>query len=324
MLTAYTKGGAADPFSPGGENHSTSGALWIDLMNPTADEIRAAEMALGIELPSRQEAEEIETSSRLYADRKTLVMIATVMVRTTSPQPAMTPITFAFQKDRLVTMRFDDPTPFATFPRKLRKSPVNYDTAQKMLLGIIDEIIDRAADVLETVGVDLNRISDIVFSEHAASGPRKGVDLNAILTRLGHNGLRAANTRESMVSLTRLLAFFPEAGRVCNGEVLEEHWRAVGQDITSLTDHATFLSNKVNFFLDATLGRINSEQNMIIKLFSVLAVVFLPPTLIASIYGMNFQHMPELRWLAGYPLSLILMLAAAIVPYWLFKRKGWL
>jgi magnesium transporter len=236
----------------------------------------------------------------------------------------MTPVTFAFQKERLVTMRFDDPTPFATFPRKLRKSPEHYDTAQKMLLGILDEIIDRAADVLETVGGDLTRISDIVFSEPAASGRRRGTDLNAILTRLGQNGLRAANTRESMVSLARLLAFFPEAGRVCHGEVLEEHWRAVGQDIASLTDHATFLSNKVNFFLDATLGRINSEQNTIIKLFSVLAVVFLPPTLIASIYGMNFQNMPELRWVLGYPMSLILMLAAAVVPYWLFKRKGWL
>ncbi len=323
MLTAYTKGGSADPFSPAGEA-APGAALWIDLVNPTAEEIRSAEMALGIELPSRQEAEEIETSSRLYAEKGTLVMIATVMVRTTSPQPSMTPITFAFQKDRLVTMRFDDPTPFSTFPRKLRKTPENYDTAQKMLLGILDEIIDRAADVLEAVGADLNRISDIVFSEHVSGGGRKRDNLNAILTRLGHNGLRAANTRESMVSLTRLLAFFPEAGRVCNGEVLEEHWRAVGQDITSLTDHATFLSNKVNFFLDATLGRINSEQNTIIKLFSVLAVVFLPPTLIASVYGMNFQHMPELKWVSGYPLSLILMLAAAIVPYFVFKRKGWL
>ena len=323
MLTAYAKGGTADPFIPPGDT-ALGLALWIDLFNPTAEEIKSAEMVLGIELPSRQEAEEIETSSRLYADKGSLVMIATVMVRTTSPQPAMTPITFIFQKDRLVTMRFDDPTPFATFPRKLRKTAEHYDTAQKMLLGILDEIIDRAADVLETVGVDLTRISDIVFSEHTTGVGRNRTDLNAILTRLGQNGLRAANTRESMVSLARLLAFFPEAHRVCNGEILEEHWRAVGLDIASLTDHATFLSNKVNFFLDATLGRINSEQNTIIKLFSVLAVVFLPPTLIASVYGMNFQHMPELRWAAGYPVSLIVMLAAAIVPYFLFKRKGWL
>ena len=323
MLTAYAKGGSTDPFAASGDA-PLSTALWIDLFNPTVEEIRAAESILGIELPSRQEAEEIETSSRLYADKGTLVMIATVLVRTSSPQPSMTPITFAFQKERLVTMRFDDPTPFTTFPKRLRKSTEPYDTAQRMLMGILDEIIDRAADMLETVGADLNRISDIVFSEAAAGPGRKGTDLNAILTRLGQNGLRAANTRESMVSLTRLIAFFPEAGRVCNGEVLEEHWKGVGADIASLTDHATFLSNKVNFFLDATLGRINSEQNSIIKIFSVLAVVFLPPTMIASIYGMNFEHMPELKWVSGYPMSLLVMLAAAVIPYYLFKRKGWL
>jgi len=324
LLTAYPRPGATIPRVTE-EADGLKSALWIDLVNPTPEEIRAVESALGIELPTRQDAEEIEISSRLYAENRTLFMIVTVGVGADTLHPTTTPVTFAYQREHLVTVRFAEPIPFATFSRKLRKSPLSYPTAQKVLLGIMDEIIDRVADVLEGVANDLNRVSDLVFSL-AGGGPKRHarVDFTEVLARVGLNGLRAANSRESLVSLSRVLPFFSEACPASNGEPLDDHWQSVGKDIVSLTDHATFISSKVNFFLDATLGRINIEQNTIIKLFSVLAVVFLPPTLIASIYGMNFERMPELRWVAGYPLSVLLMVVAAILPYLLFKRKGWL
>jgi magnesium transporter len=300
------------------------GVQWIDLMTPTADEKRVAEAWLGVELPSRQEAEEIEVSSRLYVEKNTLFMIVTVMLDADSPNPTTTPVTFAFQHRRLVTMRFAEPKPFVTFPRRLKRAPSSYPSAQRLLLGLLDEIIDRVADVLEGVGSDLTQVSRLVFSAPTIANTRRAeVDFTEILARIGHNGLRAANARESLVSLGRVVPFFAEAVSSHAGEPLDDHWPAVAKDVASLTDHATFLSNKVNFFLDATLGRINIEQNTIIKLFSVLAVVFLPPTLIASIYGMNFVHMPELGWKIGYPLSLGLMALVAIFPYLVFKRRGW-
>jgi magnesium transporter len=165
----------------------------------------------------------------------------------------------------------------------------------------------------------------VVFARQTEqTGRRPPVDYTAVLTRIGHNGELAANARESLVSLARLVTFFVETCPTLSGEPLDEHWRTVSNDVAALTDHTTFLSNKVNFFLDATLGLVNIEQNTIIKTFSVLAVIFLPPTLIASIYGMNFDILPELRWVLGYPFSLVLMLLSALLPYAFFKRKGWL
>ncbi len=193
------------------------------------------------------------------------------------------------------------------------------------MLGIVDEIVDRIADILETVGGSLNAISAIVFPELTPGQTRRdGTDYTRILTRIGNDGELAASARESLVSIVRLLAFLGETHPVLGGEPAEEHWKTIRRDVTALADHASFLSNKVNFFLDATMGRISIEQNTIIKLFSVLAVVFLPPTLIASIYGMNFTHMPELGKTWGYPLSIVLMIISAILPYAIIKKKGWL
>jgi len=326
MLTAFSASGiqSVNPASASCPS-SLQGAIWIDLLDPSPEETRAVETALGIELPTRKEVQEIEVSSRLYVENQTVFMTATVMVQADMLHPETTPVTFAYQPQRLVTLRFAEPTPFTTFPPKFQRTPEAFATAQKVFMGLVDEIIDRVADILESIGSDLNAVSRVLFAEASPQPVKKpSVDYTAVLTRIGHNGERAANARETLVSISRLLAFFAEARPGLVGEPLDEHWRTVSKDVSALSDHATFLSNKVNFFLDATLGRINIEQNTIIKLFSVLAVVFLPPTLIASIYGMNFEYMPEIRSVLGYPFSLLLMLLSAILPYVFFKRKGWL
>ena len=182
------------------------------------------------------------------------------------------------------------------------------------------------ADALERVAVEVDQISREIFRKRPDSGvAAKSRDLEGMIEQIGRNGDLLTKLRESLVSTHRLLTYHPSAG-VDDKPSKETRARVKVQyrDIVGLMDQAAFLSNKINFLLDATLGLINLQQNQIIKIFSVAAVVFLPPTLIASIYGMNFDYMPELKWFAGYPSALFLMVLSAVVPYWFFKQRGWL
>lgn len=303
--------------------------LWIDLLDPAPEEIKAVETREQLSLPTRNEAQEIEISSRLYIENRTLFMTATIMVRAADPNPATTTVTFVYRPGRLLTLRFDDPAPFRGFGARYERSPEAFPTAQKVFLGLFDDIVDRIADILEFVAADLGNLSTTIF---AGESREPGlINYNDLLRRIGQNAARTTNARESLVSLRRVHGFFTETCGNLSAEQVDEHWRITGKDVIALADHANFVSSKVTFILDATLGLINSEQNTInsqqnkiIKLFSVLAVVLLPPTLVASIYGMNFHHMPELRWRWGYPLALVLMLTSAVVPYLIFKFKRWL
>ncbi len=307
----------------------TPDILWIDLLEPSPEEIRAVEALEQLSLPTRNEAQEIEISSRLYIENRTLFMTATIMVRATDANPATSPVTFVYRPGRLITLRYDDAAPFKVFAARYERNPEAFATAQTLFLGLFDEIVDRIADILELVAADLSSLSATIFTgEHREPGT---VNYNDLLRRIGQNAARTTNARESLVSLRRVHGFFTETCGNLSAEQVDEHWRITGKDVIALADHANFVSSKVTFILDATLGLINSEQNTInsqqnkiIKLFSVLAVVLLPPTLIASIYGMNFHHMPELRWPWGYPLALGLMLLSAVVPYLIFKYKRWL
>jgi len=183
------------------------------------------------------------------------------------------------------------------------------------LLGLFELKVDRLADLLEQLHIELEGLSGRVF--HA--GER---DFEDLLTLLAATQDRNDKTRLSLMDKQRALSFLLR-GRTCAEEYLPL-LREILRDIRSLSEHSTFLFEKVQFLMDATTGRVNIEQNKIIKIFSIAAVVFLPPTLVASIYGMNFHFMPELSWPFGYPLAIILMVAAGIAPYWYFKHKDWL
>ncbi len=329
MIKLYTKKAVRSVTVADLPAENWNDVLWIDLLDPTAAEIEAIESREALWLPTRNEAQEIEVSSRLYIESQALFMTATIMVRAAKPDPTTTPVTFAYRPNRLITLRFEDPMPFKAFALRFERTGESFPTAQKVFLGLFDEVVDRVADILEFVAADLNDLSSIIFlGESREPGT---IDYNALLRRIGQNAARTANARESLVSLQRVHGFFTETCGNLSPEQVDEHWRITGKDITALADHANFVSSKVTFILDATLGlinsdqnTINSQQNKIIKLFSVLAVVLLPPTLIASIYGMNFRHMPELQWTWGYPLALLLMLISAVVPYLIFKYKRWL
>ncbi|MBX3704330.1 MAG: magnesium transporter CorA family protein [Steroidobacteraceae bacterium] len=297
--------------------------VWVDLLEPTLAEERAVERLLAIDVPSREEMREIETSSRLYEENGSLYMTATVVTKIDTDRPESAAITFILSHNRLITNRYVDPLPFRRFIAYSERHPGAATTAPGILAGLLEAIVERTADVLERVGLDLDELSAGVFAPAERSAPRAH-DLRAVMGKIGRDGDLISKARESLVSLGRQLTFIQQSTAVQIPKDLLARYRTMSRDMLALSDHATFLANKSSFMLQATLGLINIEQNNIIKIFSVVAAVFLPPTLIASIYGMNFHVMPELDWPFGYPLALLAIVVSAVVPYIYFRRRGWL
>jgi magnesium transporter len=302
-------------------------ALWLDLIEPTQEQEQLVESTYSIDVPTREEMKEIEASNRLYEENGVLYMTITIVTRLDSDLPESSQITFILAKDRLVTNRYSDPLPFQRFIAYAEKHPGVCSSAAALLAGLIEAIVNRMADVLERVGADLDSLSSEVFSpprKRRRSAKTQARDSRTILSRVGQNGDLTSKARESLVSLNRLLTFVQQSAAVSIANDVRARFRTLGRDVLALSDHASFLGVKANFLLEATLGMLNIEQNNIIKIFSVAAVVFLPPTLIASIYGMNFHVMTELDWVFGYPFAIALMVVSAILPYLYFKRRGWL
>jgi magnesium transporter len=290
---------------------------------PSPGEDKAVEKLVGIEIPTREDMQEIEISSRLYTERGARYMTATLMCGADSLAPRTTPVTFILTDHRLVTVRYDEPRPFALIAAKLGRSCSPNITGDGLLLEILDAVIDRCADILERAGADVDSVSSQIFEPSAEKGHARSY--SQILLAIGKKGDITSKVRESLVSIGRLISFVTvdtDAGRWSKEQ--KAQFKTLQRDVSSLTDHASYLSSKITFVLDAMLGVVNLEQNNIIKLFSVMAVVLMPPTLIASIYGMNFKMMPELDWPHGYPIALVMMLIAAVLPYMFFKWKRWL
>src|SRR2546430_202437 len=299
-------------------------AVWVDLVNPTAAEDRAVERLAGIAVPTREDMQEIEISSRLYIENGARYMTATLMCNSDSDMPKPSAVTFILAGHRLVTVRYDEPKPFALVEHKLARSCAAAITGEMVLMELLDAVSDRCADILERCGADIDQVSHDIFEpETERHGHAK--QYSQILTVIGRKGGLTSKVRESLVSIGRVVTFLSAVMEgVKWSKDMREQLKTMQRDVSSLTDHASYLSNKITFVLDAMLGVVNLEQNNIIKLFSVMAVVLMPPTLIASIYGMNFKIMPELEWTHGYPYALVAMLLAAVLPYVFFKWKKWL
>jgi magnesium transporter len=300
-------------------------AIWLDLVEPSREEEDRVEKALGQDVPTREEMQEIEVSSRLYTAGEAAFMTATVLSQADTALPQSTAVTFILTRRHLVSLRYTDPRPFGLFANRICKQPVLARSSEITLVGLLEAIVDRAADVLERVSNELDSVSHAIFAEDperlGQQGPR---DLRKVMFDIGRNGDLASKVHESLVSLTRLNRFFAQATDSWGNKELKNRIKTLNRDLGSLSEYATYESHKVNFLLDATLGVLNIEQNNIIKIFTVAAVALMPPTLIASIYGMNFKHIPELEWIFGYPMAIVLMIGSAALPYYFFKRKGWL
>ena len=300
------------------------GAVWFDLVSPTLPEDKLLERALGIAVPTREEMQEIEVSSRLYVENGARYMTATLMCQSDTPTPKTTPVTFILVEHKLVTVRYDEPRPFTLITNKLaRACPANVN-GESIMMDLLDAVIDRAADILERAAADIDRVSHDIFEPEGRRVDRTKT-YRYILRTIGRKGDLTSKVRESLVSIGRLVLFLAnEADGLKWPKEMRSQLKTMQRDVQSLSDHASYLGNKVTFLLDAMLGVMSVEQNNIIKIFSIAAVVLLPPTLVATIYGMNFKNMPELSWEYGYPMALILMIIAAVLPYYWFKWKKWL
>ena len=298
-------------------------AVWLDLVSPTVQEDKLVEQFFGIAVPTREEMQEIEVSSRLYVENGGRYMTATLMCHSDSAAPKITPVTFILAGHRLATVRYDEPRPFAIVEHKLARSCSPKVTGESVLMDLLDAVVDRSADILERIGAEVDQISHTIFEPDDDMGPPS---YNDVLKALGRKGDLTSKVRESQVSVGRLLSFLLHEAEVLKwSKEMRAQLQSMQRDVISLTDHASYLGNKITFLLDAMLGVVNIQQNAIIKIFSIAAVVFMPPTLVASIYGMNFHHgMIELDWTFGYPFALALMVLAAVLPIVYFKWKKWL
>ncbi len=297
--------------------------IWYDLVSPTIAEDKLLERHLGIAVPTREEMLEIEVTSRLYVENGARYMTATLMCQSDTDTPKTTAVTFILSGHRLVTVRYDDPKPFMMVGNKLCRSSPAAPTGETVLMELLDAVIDRAADILERIGLDVDQVSHDIFEPDQSGSSAR--NYRAILKAIGRKGDLTSKVRESLVSIGRVLLYLAnEADTMKWAKDTRGELRGMQRDVQSLSDHAAYLSNKITFLLDAMLGVVNLEQNNIIKLFSVVAVIFMPPTLIASVYGMNFEIMPELKWQYGYLLAIAVMILAAIGPLAFFKWKKWL
>ncbi|SFP34904.1 magnesium transporter CorA family protein [Tranquillimonas alkanivorans] len=293
-------------------------AVWIDLLHPTPDEDRTVEDATGAQIPTREEMVEIEPSSRLYSDEGVSVMTAPVMVRSTGDYPQMTEVSFVLTRRQLITVRYDEPVSFENFANAVMQAPRICTGPGTVFVSLLDAIVDRIADTLEAADRELDALGRDTFT-----GERQSGELHKRMQRLGRAGEVVSKARMSLVGLSRVVAHARGLDALRRHDT-SDNLRLVQRDVETLIEHAASLAGKSTFLLDALLGMISIEQNAIIKTFSVVAVLFLPPTLIASIYGMNFAFMPELDWRIGYPLALLAMIGSMGGTYAFFKRKGWI
>ena len=319
MMNGYVYNGRSLVRQPLGE--ALEAAIWIDLLQP-AERHRQAVEALGVRLPTREEMEEIEVSNRLYTEDGRHYMTTVMPGFTAGGQPTMGPVTFILMPERLVTLRHHTPRPFDTYPARAYKAAPGCGDPARIFLGLVEEMIGRLADMIEEIGRELDDLTRVVFDPEAA-GSQTG--LRDGLVRIGRQGERLNRIRLGLLSIERALGLFRHV-RPGDGDGPELRGIASQQirDLEALGQHGDYLSGRIGLVTDTLLGMINLMQNGSVKVLTVVSTLFLPPTLIGTIYGMNFEYMPELddRW--GYPVALALMIASAAGSYWFARRLKWL
>lgn len=325
MLRLFGPSCPATPVDPAHLKPGDCTAVWIDLLEPTKEEERWTEQLIGHNVPTREEMLEIEPSSRLYERDGAMFMTLSVLYGIDEGSPASDPISFILTDGHLVTLRYVDPRPFVAFAEQAYAEPQQVATPLKALIRILDAVVDRLADELENAGAEISNISNRIF-DRADRSARRNPELRyeALMLRIGAVQRLLAKARETSVSTNRMLGFLAACDAVEAQPSIRRHIKSLVDDTRALDDHSNFLADNLTFLLDASLGMISLEQNFVMKIFSVVAVVLMPPTLIAGIYGMNFEHMPELKWLFGYPMAIGVIVASMILPYWWARRKGWL
>jgi magnesium transporter len=330
MLTFYSRRGlTVEPAPDLAGALIPTDAVWIDLVRPDPAEIAFVEKATKLAVPGVDELSEIENSSRLRAEKGALYVTAPLIYHAESDEPIATPVGFVLTSDRLITIRFADLSSFATVAKRKLASDAPDLSSSAVFSDLMEAIVDRLADVLERIAAELDTLSRRLFHVSPTEPSRQrrsaveSASLRVFLRRVGHNGDLVSKIRDSLLGIARIVPFVLSLASEWLPTDVKPRLETVRQDVTSLNDYDAHLANKVQLLLDATLGMINIEQNNIIKVLAVVSVVGIPPTLVASMYGMNFRHMPELEWAWGYPYGLAVIAASAILPLLWFKWRRW-
>ena len=289
-------------------------ADWIDACEPDESERQILQELLKTDITEFDDVEEIEASARCFVDQAG-VHVHSLFLNLSEGRHNTVSVAFILQKNRLITVRESELADFRLLRMRARREQVEAGDVAEMLVTLLEPTVENHADGLEDLHRQLEDVSYLVLEDEEA-------ELDEAINRLARLEDSNGKTRLCLMDTQRNISFLLRHLR--NDGEQRETLREINRDIETLMSHTTFLFDKINFLMDSTQGFINIEQNQIIKTFSIAAVVFLPPTLIASIYGMNFEYMPELEWLWGYPGAIALMVSAGFAPYWYFKRKGWL
>lgn len=304
---------------------ATDDTVWLDLESPTEEERSEVERVTKLRVPAEADLAEIESSSRLSTDGDTIYLSTPMTYRAANGGSLVAPLGFVLSPKHLLTVRFAELPVFDAFAQRFAGS--SHPSSVGAFVGLLEALVDRLADVLEHVGADLEEISRTIFRserENEKNAGKVDAQLRATLRAVGSAGSRLANLRDSLVGVQRITVYAHDMGASWIPKDTLGRFRTLRQDITSLMDYDVQLSNKVQFLLDATLGFISIEQNNGIKVLTVVSVVGVPPTLVASIYGMNFKWIPELQWDYGYFYALAVIVLSAILPLVWFKKRGWI
>uniref|UniRef100_A0A831UDV3 Magnesium transport protein CorA n=1 Tax=Geobacter metallireducens TaxID=28232 RepID=A0A831UDV3_GEOME len=291
----------------------TGSLIWLDLLSPTTDELATVERSLKIELPTRQESEEIEFSSRFWEDETGIDINTYFLVRQEEKFHNET-VSFILRGHFVVTIRFSDHRIFTEFSRKLRLSPRSFRDGADILSGILAMRVDMDADILEALSRGIASLGR--RDPHSFENPTE------YLSHITDYEDINITIRENLTDKHRVLSSLLKSASI--SENLKKEFSMMMKDVNSLIISANFNFDRLDYIQNIFLNHLGVEQNKVIKIFTVMSVIFLPPTMIASIYGMNFQHMPERDWSFGYPFALILIVLSAVLPLYVFKKKGWL
>jgi magnesium transporter len=289
-------------------------ADWLDANEPDASERDLINALMRSELPQSSDVSQIESSARYFIDDEGIHVHSLFLSHSEGRHKTAT-VAFILQAKRLITVREGKLADFRLLRLRARRGQVEAASPADLMLTIFEQKVENLADFIEDIHRDLESVSKVVLEEEDSDLEWAIDQLAKLEDSNGKIRLCLMDTQRSLTFLQRQIRSRLSSPALCN-EVLH--------DIETLLTHTSFLFDKINFLMDSTQGFININQNKIIKTFSIAAVVFLPPTLVASIYGMNFTVMPELNWMLGYPMALVLMLASGISPYLFFKNKGWL
>ena len=324
MLTLYGRDGALD------EVPATlpPDVVWIDLVSPEPGEVDFVEQATGLRVPNLAELSEIERSSRLRNEGGVIYLSLPVVHRADGEDPHAAPVGFVMTAQRLITVRFGPLGAFSSFGEEFGRTAKPHNTAADTFAGLFEAIVDRVADILESIAADLDHLSHRLYrarwiNQRKHHPARHEANLRNSLRQLGHNGDLVSKIRDSTLGVARILPYVITNGAGWIPAEVRLRLDVVSHDVSSLSDYDAHLANKVQFLLDTTLGLINIEQNNIIKVLTIVSVVGVPPTLVAGIYGMNFHVMPELDWTWGYPYGLGMIVLSTIIPLIWFRWRGW-